>query len=427
MKKLRRLRESLEGKKEDIFIALEKDLGKSPSEAYLSEYLMTKTELDYILRHIKKWRRPKSVPTSILHFFSRSKIYSMPYGKVGIVVPWNYPFQLAMIPTIEALAGGNQIILKMSSKTPCTSQLVKEIFREVYTEDEVMVYGWNPGDKERFFQEDLDFLFFTGSTKTGRIMAEHGAKLGIPVVLELGGKSPAIVCSSANIKVTAKRILWGKLMNGGQTCVAPDYALVHHSIREEFINELDKAKIEMVGEEPLENPEYPKIIDDHSMKRLLALVWEEGIYGPIYVDEKERKMAPIFFETTVDSPFMKEEIFGPFLPILTWNHEEEVKEIIARHPNPLALYLFTKDQREEKIFFEDLNFGGGCINDCLTHLANHHLPFGGIGQSGQGRYHGKEGFETFTYQKSCLKKSFWPDIPLRYPPFKDKEKWIRKL
>ena len=427
MEALRKLCNEIQEKQDVILEAIKKDLGKSEEEAYLTEYLMTKKECKTILRHLNRWRKPKRVSTSLIHFYSKSHIISMLYGKVGVVVPWNYPFQLAMIPSVEALAGGNTLVLKMSSKTPHTFEVVRDLFGKVYGPEEVKVLGKDDKDRERFFQEPLDFLFFTGSSKTGKEMAIYGAKHGIPVVLELGGKSPAIVCPSADIKITAKRILWGKITNAGQTCVAPDYVLVHHRVRDTLVEEMNKALKDMLGDHPLENPDYSKIIDLKRWDHLVSLAKEEGIFSKDDVDRKRRKIAPTIFTTTKDSPFMKEEIFGPFLPVLTWKEKEDAIAIINDHQNPLALYLFTKNKEDEKRFFHTIPFGGGCINDCLTHLANHHLPFGGIGESGQGRYHGKRGFQTFTYEKACLKKSFWPDIPLRYPPFRNKKKWIEKL
>lgn len=425
IKKLKKLRAVLHCQREEILTALETDLGKSPTEGYLSEYYIVMDELDYLLKHLNRWMKPQRVPTPIVHFFSRSRIYRLPYGTVGIASPWNYPFQLAMIPAIGALAGGNRVILKTSRKTPETSKLVRELLGQVYSEEEVLVYGTEEEDRERFMKEDLDFLFFTGSTKVGRKMAKHAADLMIPAVLELGGKSPVIVTESGDPEVAAKRIVWGKLMNAGQTCVAPDYVLVPEGGEEELLHFLHQAMVHMYGEDPLNNSEYPMIIDEAAMERLTDLAEEEGIFRS--GDRKGRKLMPRFFLTHRDSPFMEEEIFGPYLPILTYADRSEAEEIIGEHPDPLAFYLFTKDKEEEAYWRNRFPYGGGCINDCLTHLANVHLPFGGVGESGMGRYHGRRTFETFTRETSILKKTFFPDLSLRYPSFTvDMRKLLRK-
>ena len=417
VEKLQSLRQAISASYSEVMEALREDLGKSETEAYLSEYYMTLQELDETIRHLPKWAKPKNFFLSWTQFFSREKVLRLPYGRVGIASPWNYPFLLAFVPAIGALGAGNRIVLKLSRKAPKTASVVRKIFGKVYSREEVLVYGEKEEDRERFFAEKLDFLFFTGSTEVGRTMAEKAGRELIPYVLELGGKSPVIVTESADISVTARRVLWGKLLNAGQTCIAPDYALVQESIAERFMEELKKSCREFYGEDPIRNSEYPKIIDEKALNRLIDLAKEEGIHSEEAADRKSRKLRPAFFLTNSKSPFMRGEIFGPYLPIIPYRDWEEVPALIDEHPDPLALYLFTRERAKEEDLLRRISFGGGCINDTLIHLSDGRLPFGGVRESGVGRYHGQASFETFSRTTSLVRKSFFPDIPLCYPPF----------
>lgn len=423
--RLKAFRSVLRNHREEILKALASDLGKPAQEAYMVEYFQVMEELDLILRKGKKWVSPKRVPTPLVHFYGSSKIHFLPYGTVAIASPWNYPFQLSLIPAIEALAAGNRVILKTSRKSPATSRLVKKLFGEVYEDDQVRVYGADVEDRERFLQERPDFLFFTGSSSVGRKMALHGVDLGIPYVLELGGKSPALLTTSADLQVSARRIVWGKLMNAGQTCVAPDYLLVPESRKEEVLSFLEKALVSFYGDSPERNPDYGCMIDEEALVRLESLARSQGIFQE--GDRVGRRLRPRFFFADLESPFMAEEIFGPYLPILTYTTFEEAAEIIEIHRNPLAFYLFTRKKEDEIFWRRRISFGGGCINDCMVHLANPALPFGGVGESGLGRYHGKEGVRTFCRKTSLLRRSFFPEFSLRYPPFKrDLRRILRK-
>lgn len=426
--KLENLSYTLINNREKILKALETDLGKSMEEAYLSEYLMVVEELAYTIKHLAKWAKKEKRLLPIYQQVGKGQIHYRPYGKVAIASPWNYPFLLAMAPAIGALAAGNTVVLKTSKKAPATSKIVKEIFGEVYAEDEVLVYGLGEGDRQRFMDEDMDFLFFTGSTKVGRQMARLAGEKMIPLVLELGGKSPVIVAEVRNLKTVARRIIWGKTLNAGQTCVAPDYLLVRKDLEEALKAEMNKAIEEFFGPNPLDSPHLSSIIDLDHFNRLASLLKGQGLYDKDLADSNKLKFVPRVFSTDLKSPFMEEEIFGPFLPILTFESLEECAEIIKVHKDPLALYLFTEDKEEIDFVLENISFGGGAINDTLVHLSIPSLPFGGVGASGQGSYHGKYSFETFSRKVSILKKSAKIDLPFRYPPYKgfDPRKFFKK-
>lgn len=426
--KLENLSYSLRENREKILEALEADLGKSMEEAYLSEYLMVVEELAYTIKNLSKWAKKEKKILPIYQQVGKGEIHYRPYGKVAIASPWNYPFLLAMVPAIGALAAGNTVVLKTSKKAPATSKIVKEIFGEVYDEDQVLVYGLEEGDRQRFIDEDMDFLFFTGSTKVGRQMAKLAGEKMIPLVLELGGKSPVIVSEIKNLKTVARRIIWGKTLNAGQTCVAPDYLLVRRDLEEPLKVEMTKAIEEFFGSRPLESPYLSSIIDLDYFNRHVDLLKAQGIYDEGLADPKKLKFVPRVFSTDMTSPFMEEEIFGPFLPIISFETLEECADLIKVHKDPLALYLFTEDEDEVAYVLENISFGGGAINDTLVHLSVPSLPFGGLGPSGQGSYHGKYSFETFSRKVSILKKSSKIDLPFRYPPYKgfDPKKFFKK-
>lgn len=426
--KLENLNFTIRKNREEILQALKADLGKSMEEAYLSEYLMVIEELSYAIKKLPKWAKKERKILPIYQQVGQGEIHYLPYGRVGIASPWNYPFLLAMAPAIGALAAGNTVVLKTSKKAPATSTIIKEIFAEVYKEEEVLVYGLEEGSRQRFMDEDIDFLFFTGSTKVGRQMAKLAGEKMIPLVLELGGKSPVIVSQGKNLKTVARRIIWGKTLNAGQTCVAPDYLLVRKNLEEPLKIEMTRAIEEFFGPNPLDSPHLSSIIDLDHFNRHVDLLKGQGIYEESLADSEKLKFVPRIFSTDMTSPFMEEEIFGPFLPVLAFDTLEECAEIIKVHKDPLALYLFTEDKEEISYVLENISFGGGAINDTLVHLSVPSLPFGGVGASGQGSYHGKYSFETFSRKVSILKKSTKIDLPFRYPPYKgfDPKKFFKK-
>lgn len=419
LSKLKALRREIRHSRDQVLQALNRDLGKCMEEAYLSEYMMVVDELDYTIHSLPQWMGPTYKPTPIHQFPSKGQVYYRPYGRVAIASPWNYPFLLAMVPAIGALAAGNRVVLKTSKKAYHTSLVVKEIFNRVYDQDQVLVYGTGDRDRDRFMEEDMDFLFFTGSTKVGRKMAKLAGEKMIPSILELGGKSPVILSQAKDLKQAARRIFWGKILNAGQTCVAPDYCLVRRPLLEPFLETIQEVERDFFPMGALDSPHLASIIDRDHYQGLEDLLKKEGIYRKDQVDPETLKFKPQVFQTDLDSPFMDQEIFGPFLPLLPFDDLAECKDIIDRHKNPLALYLFTEDEKEVTYILDHIAFGGGAINDTLTHLSTTTLPFGGVGESGMGVYHGRYSFESFSRKVSILRKSTKMDLAMRYPPYKN--------
>lgn len=426
--RLRLLKESIIKHEEEILHALKLDLNKSAFEAYETEVGIVLEELKYTLKHLTKWARPKRKRTPVTHFPSSSYLYREPYGSVLIMSPWNYPFQLAMTPLIGSIAAGNCSIVKPSEYSLYTSEIIEKIIKESFPEDYISVVRGGRTVNHALLEERFDYIFFTGSVSVGKLVMESAAKHLTPVTLELGGKSPCIVDDTADIDRAAKRIVWGKFLNSGQTCVAPDYLLVHHTVKEKLICAMKKYIRMFYGDTPEMNPEYPKIIHPKHFERLIGLlpsgyVTEGGRYN-----EGSLQISPTILEhVTWESAVMQEEIFGPLLPVLEFSQLEDVLSMINARPKPLALYLFTTKREHELAVMKNLSFGGGCINDTIIHLANPNLPFGGVGDSGMGQYHGINSFFTFSHQKSIIKKSNMVDIPLRYPPFKDHIKLLKRI
>lgn len=426
--KLQDLRVAIKKYEDEIFRALKKDLNKSAFEAYETEVGIVLEEINYTLKHLNKWAKPKRIKTPIFNFLSTSYIYHEPYGKVLIMSPWNYPFQLTITPLIGAFAAGNQIIVKPSEYSSSTAIVVEKLLNEVFSQEEVTVIRGGRAVNQALLEQKYDYIFFTGSFAVGKIVMESAAKYLTPVTLELGGKSPCIIDDSAKVKLAAKRIVWGKLLNAGQTCVAPDYILVHRNIKDELVKEMINYIKEFYGESPINNPDYPKIINEKHYKRILGLIENENIITGGQVDLDLMKIAPtILDDVSWQSPVMQEEIFGPVLPIIEFDNLDDVVTMIQNYPKPLALYFFTTNKENEKMLLSKVSFGGGCINDTIIHLSNSNLPFGGVGQSGMGQYHGKASFDTFSHSKSIIKKSNLVDINLRYPPFKDHLKLLKKI
>lgn len=413
---------------DQLLDALKKDLNKSAFEAYETEIGIVLQEINYMQRHLSKWSKRKRVPTPIVHFPSKSYLYKEPYGIALIIAPWNYPFQLVMAPLIGAIAAGNCCMIKPSEYAPYTAIIVERIIQEAIPCQWVTVIQGGVEETKLLLKEKFDYIFFTGGTTVGRIVMEAASKHLTPVTLELGGKSPCIVDHTSDLRVCAKRIVWGKYLNAGQTCVAPDYILVHSSIKDQLIREIRKAITQFYGEAPLKCEDYPKIINEAHFKRLTQLIkGNEIVIGGQY-DEGTQKIAPTVVDNiTWQDHIMKEEIFGPILPVLTFDTVKEVINQIRENPKPLALYLFTKDNNAEQEVINALSFGGGCINDTIIHLANPKIGFGGVGESGMGQYHGKASFDTFTHEKGIVKKAYCLDVPFRYPPFKNKLPLLKKF
>lgn len=411
---------------ERILIALKKDLNKSSMEGYMTEIGMVLNEISYFKKNVKRLAKVTPVKTPLAQFPSRSFVISEPYGLVLILAPWNYPFQLSIAPLVGAIAAGNCCIVKPSPDAPYTSRVMADMIHEYFPSEYITVVEGGIRVSDELLEEKFDYIFYTGSTRVGKIIMEKAAKHLTPVSLELGGKSPCIIDKTANLKLAAKRVVFGKFLNAGQTCVAPDYIFVHKDSKEKFIEYVIFYINQLFGSNPLENKDYPKIINERHYKRLLDLIGDEDIVLGGRGNDKLQIEPTILDNITKDSNIMKEEIFGPILPIMTYKNLKEVANYISNKPKPLAMYLFTQDKKTERYILSNLSFGGGCVNDTIIHLATHSMGFGGVGESGMGSYHGKDSFDTFTHKKSIVKKSNLIDLPMRYAPYtKYKEKLVR--
>jgi len=405
---------------EDIMAALKNDLNKPPFEAYATEIGTALDELRFMCKRLRRWNRPKRVTSNLKNFPSFGRIYPEPYGVTLIMSPWNYPFMLTVTPVIAAVATGNCAVVKPSAYSPATSSLIADMISEIFDAGHVTVVEGGREENKALLDERYDLIFFTGSTGVGKTVMQAAAQHLTPVILELGGKSPCIVDETANLKIAAKRIVWGKFVNAGQTCVAPDYILVHESVKQKLIDEMKVAIRAMYGDNPCENPAYPKIINEKHFQRLLGLLEGEEIIAGGKSNTATRQIEPTLLNNvTWSAPVMSEEIFGPLMPLLTFTNLEPAIKTINDRPKPLSAYLFTTNKKVEHYFLRNLSFGGGCINDTIVHLSVPRLPFGGVGASGIGSYHGKAGFDAFTHYRSVLHKSKLIDVPLRYPPYTD--------
>lgn len=409
--------------------ALKADLGKPRFEAWTSEIGVTLEELRYTKKNLSSWMKDVKVKTPLHLLPGSSLIHYEPLGVVLILSPWNYPFQLAMAPLIGVLAAGNCAVIKPSELTPQTSKLIKTLIKKYFDSQVVSVVEGGIPETSALLKERFDHIFFTGSGGVGKIVMKAAAEYLTPVTLELGGKSPVIVSSKADIDVAAKKITWGKFLNAGQTCVAPDYLYVHQSVEIELIERIRFYIQQFFGSNPIESSDYGRIVNKRNLQRLKALVPKDHIYHGGQINEDQ-----LFFEPTLvrgctwEDAIMKEEIFGPLLPIFTFENLSEVEEKILQGEKPLAAYFFSNDSSEQKQFIHNLSFGGGCINDVIVHLSHPLLPFGGVGQSGMGSYHGEASFKLFSHAKSILKMQTWMDLPLRYPPYKEKILgWMQKF
>ncbi len=427
-KQLKALKASISEHEKVILKALYEDLGKSDFEGYATELGIVYSEIDQHLKHLDAWSRPKRVRSTLLSFPSRSFIVTQPVGVVLIMSPWNYPFQLTIAPLVAALAAGNCAVVKPSRYSSHTSRIIVEVLAKVFPSDYVTTFEGGSEMNTALLNYRFDHIFFTGSPTVGKIVMQKAARFLTPVTLELGGKSPAIIDEGANLKLAAKSIAWGKCLNAGQTCIAPDYILVRRDLQERFIEELIGTMQSMYGTDPLNNSEFPKIINQKHFSRLTGLL-EHGTltYGG-QLDPKLMKIAPtILTEPNLTSSLMTDEIFGPLLPIIAYDNFDEAFSFVENREHPLALYYFGKDKQNQRRVVHTLIYGGGCINDTVLHLSNPHLPFGGVGASGMGKYHAKEGFTTFSHRKSILRKYTFMDIPLRYAPFKGKFSLLKRF
>lgn len=411
-----------------ILEALRSDLGKSAEESYMSEIGMCLTEIRHTARHLREWSKPQRVPTPLMHFPGSSRIIREPRGVCLIIAPWNYPFLLAVGPMISAIAAGNCVTLKPSEYAPATAAVLEKMLDVCFEERFCRTVTGGAEVSAAETARPYDMIFFTGSTAVGRKVMAAAAQNLTPVVLELGGKSPCIVDETADLPVAAARIIWGKCLNSGQTCVAPDYVLVARSRKDALIREMQKAICRFYGEDPCENSAYPRIVNERHFDRLAAMLPEDPAVGG-RVDRESLRIEPTLIETTLNdqSPLMTEEIFGPLLPIVPYDNIHEALGYILSRPRPLALYLFSRNRKLQRRVVETIPFGGGCINDTISHITTPYLPFGGTGDSGMGAYHGRCGYETFTHAKSILSKPFRPDLPVRYPPLTGKLDLLHKI
>lgn len=425
---LENLLKNIEMHENEIVDALYKDFKKPVFESVVTETSYVISDLKATIKNLSKWAKPKKVLPSLLNFPSSDYIYSQPYGNVLIIAPWNYPFQLALCPLVAAVAAGNKVTLKPSELTPNTSFLIAKIIRETFEVKHVVAILGDAKIAENLLKNRWDFIFFTGSVKVGKIVAKAAAEHLTPVVLELGGKNPCIVEKSANLKLSAKRIVWGKFINAGQTCIAPDYLLVHNSIKQEFINFLKQEIINFYSENPELSPDFARIINKDNWKRQVELLENQNIIFGGVANEDDLFLSPTLIdEPSLDSKLMQDEIFGPILPIVAFQNEHDLKVIISKYEKPLSLYVFSENNEFSNRIIKQYSFGGGCVNDTIVHFSNNRLPFGGVGNSGIGAYHGKLSFDVFSHQKAIVRKATWLDIPLRYAPYSHKTKLIRKI
>ncbi|HDA6913431.1 TPA: aldehyde dehydrogenase [Staphylococcus aureus] len=425
---LKKLSKAIKSYESDILEALYTDLGKNKVEAYATEIGITLKSIKNARKELKNWTKTKNVDTPLYLFPTKSYIKKEPYGTVLIIAPFNYPFQLVFEPLIGAIAAGNTAIIKPSELTPNVARVIKRLINETFDANYIEVIEGGIEETQTLIHLPFDYVFFTGSENVGKIVYQAASENLVPVTLEMGGKSPVIVDETANIKVASERICFGKFTNAGQTCVAPDYILVHESVKDDLITALSKTLREFYGQNIQQSPDYGRIVNLKHYHRLTSLLNSEQmniVFGG-HSDEDERYIEPTLLDhVTSDSAIMQEEIFGPILPILTYQSLDEAIAFIHQRPKPLSLYLFSEDENATQRVINELSFGGGAINDTLMHLANPKLPFGGVGASGMGRYHGKYSFDTFTHKKSYIFKSTRLESGVHLPPYKGKFKYIK--
>ena len=424
---LKKLQQLILTHESEIAEALNQDLGKSAVEGYMCETGMVLSEINYMLSHVRSFAKEKTVRTPLVQFASRSYQKPSPYGVALIMSPWNYPLLLTLDPLVDALAAGNTVVIKPSAYSPATSALLKRLLESAFSPEYVAVITGGREENACLLDQKFDYIFFTGSKAVGQTVLEKAARHMTPATLELGGKSPCIVHRSADLKIAARRIVFGKFLNCGQTCVAPDYLLCDESVKDELVGYLKEEVVRQYGPNPMENPAYGKIITDKHFRRICGLIDAEKVVIGGALNADTRKIEPTILDrVTWEDAVMGEEIFGPILPVLTYREEEEVIDLVNAHDKPLALYVFSRDKSFVDEVTSRCSFGGGCVNDVIIHLATCNMGFGGVGESGMGAYHGKTGFDAFTHYKSIVDKKTWLDLPMRYQPYtKLNEKLIR--
>ena len=425
---LKQLQSELIKQENNITKALYDDFKKPEFESVISETAIVLQDLKRTIKNIDKWAKPKRVFPSLLNFPSSDYLYSEPYGTVLIIGPWNYPYQLAFAPLIGAVAAGNTVVLKPSELTPNTSALLSKIIKNIFPQEFVTVVEGGVDTSTQLLNQVWDYIFFTGSVGVGKIVAKAAAPNLTPITLELGGKNPCVIDKTANLKLAAKRIVWGKFINAGQTCIAPDYILIDSTIKKKFYKVLEDEIISAYSKNPQQSADFARIINDKNFNRLAEMLVNENCVIGGKTNVEDLYISPtIIDEPTLDSKVMEDEIFGPILPVISFKNLDDIDLIIRKYSKPLSLYVFSTNSAQAKQLIKQYSFGGGCINDTVIHFANHRLPFGGVGNSGIGAYHGKYTFDTFSHKKAIVKKGNWLDIPLRYAPYKGKLKQLKSL
>ncbi len=427
-KSLQKLQKEIIRREKDILKALHNDFKKPEYEGVMTETSIVLSELKMMIKNIHSWSKPKRVLPALLNFPSSAKIHKEPYGTTLIIAPWNYPYQLAFSPLVGAIAAGNTVILKPSELTPHTSAICKEIIEAVFNKEHVAVIEGGIPETQELLAQRWDYIFFTGSVPVGKIIAKAAAEHITPVTLELGGKSPCIVDETANIKLAAKRIVWGKFLNGGQTCIAPDYLLIHKKVKDSFVSHLKKEIENAYGTNPEQSEDFSRIVNTRNFDRLNGMIENESVLIGGKTNRDNRYIPPTLIdEPSLGSEAMKGEIFGPILPVISYDSEDRIDQILSNYDKPLAFYVFTKRTSFAKNLIKKYSFGGGTVNDTTVHFANHRLPFGGVGESGIGSYHGKNTFDVFSHKKGVVTRGNWLDIPTRYAPYKGKLKQLKTL
>lgn len=425
---LRKLRSLIQANENEISAALFNDLGKSAFESYATEIGIVLEEISFHIKNLNSWAKKKKVSTPITAFPAKSYIQPEPYGVVLIVAPWNYPFQLALAPLVGAISAGNCCIVKPSEISSNTAQLLEKLINSNFDERYIRIITGGVNVSQELLKQAFDLIFFTGSPRVGKIVMRAAAENLTPVVLELGGKSPCIVDKDVDVALTAKRIMWGKCINAGQTCIAPDYVLVHEAIKDKLFEQLSKSIQDLYGKNPQQSIDYPRIINKEHVLRLEQMLSAGRIVAGGNFDLNNRYFEPTIVDVQdTEHKLMQEEIFGPILPVVTYSKLAEAIRFVQNKPKPLALYLFTNNKQNLQQLLSQLSAGGVTVNDTIMHFANNKLPFGGVGNSGLGSYHGHASFSAFSHFKSVMKRASWLDIPLRYPPFANKLKIVKFL
>lgn len=415
---LKKLKANILANEKEIAAAIKADLGKSETEAFMCEIGLVITEISYMLKHVRKFAKDKTVSTPLSNFPAHSFVKSSPYGNVLIMSPWNYPFLLTLDPLVDAISAGNTVVVKPSAYSPATSAAIEKVLQETFAPEYVAVVTGGRAENACLLEQKFDYIFFTGSQAVGKEVLRHAAEFLTPCTLELGGKSPCIIDSSAKIKLAATRLVWGKYLNCGQTCVAPDYVLCHSSVKDQFIKAMAAEIKAQFGQDPLANKDYGKIINQKHFERVSGLINKDKVAVGGRVNAETQQIEPTVMDNvTWEDAVMGEEIFGPVLPVLTFDSYDQIYQTLNDKAKPLAFYLFTENRKLMKEFTSRFNFGGGCINDCIIHLATNNLGFGGCGESGMGAYHGKVGFDTFSTKKSIVNRKTFMDVPLRKQPY----------